>query len=113
MAKRILIFDDDKDILEVTAAILSKYNFEVKTINYLENGFLTNVRNFKPDVILMDLRIPEIGGMAATLQLKKTSDTKDIPVILFTAQNNGKETLEKSTGADDVVFKPFTISNLM
>jgi two-component system cell cycle response regulator DivK len=112
MCKKIIIFDDDKDILEVTSVILRKRDYRVKTVRDLDN-FMEMILEYKPDVILMDLRIPEIGGKEATRLLKNKSPTRNIPVILFTAHNNGKENLIEVTGADDVLFKPFNITNLV
>lgn len=107
-----MIFDDDHDILEVTSVILSKRQYQVEAVNDL-NNFLEKILRFRPNVILMDLRIPELGGKEATRIIKKTSDTKNIPVILFTAHNNGKDNLIDVTGAQDVLFKPFNIKTLV
>jgi DNA-binding response OmpR family regulator len=112
MLKKIIIFDDDKDILEVTSVILRKRDYLVKTVRNLKN-FMKDILDYHPDVILMDLRIPEIGGKEATLLLKKEKSTQNIPVILFTAHNNGKENLISFTGADEVLFKPFSIKDLI
>lgn len=112
MLKRIIIFDDDKDILEVTSVILSKRDYVVKTVGNLRN-FMGDILDFHPDVILMDLRIPDIGGKKATIRLKKAKKTQSIPIILFTAQNNGREELKTITGANGILFKPFTIKNLI
>ena len=107
-----MIFDDDHDILEVTSVILRKRQYQVEAVNDL-NDFLERILRFRPNVILMDLRIPELGGKEATRIIKKTLDTKNIPVILFTAHNNGKDNLMDVTGAQDVLFKPFNIKTLV
>ncbi len=112
MGKKVIIFDDDQDILEVTVAILHNRNFEVKGVDHLD-GFLDKVLKYSPDVILMDLRIPEIGGEEATRLLKNTSSTTDIPIIIFTAHSNGEKNIKDITGANDVVYKPFNINTLV
>jgi len=112
MSRRVIIFDDDKDILEVTSVILRKRDYNVKTVTNLKN-FMKEILDYGPDVILMDLRIPEIGGKKATIILKNDAYTQKIPVILFTAHNNGKENLISYTGADEVLFKPFSIKALV
>lgn len=112
MSKKIMIFDDDHDILEVTSLILSKRHYKVKAVNDLHD-FLDKILKFQPNVILMDIRIPELGGKEATRIIKKTMRTKNIPVILFTAHNKGKDDLINMTGAQDVLFKPFNIKTLV
>ncbi|HZE85450.1 MAG TPA: response regulator, partial [Puia sp.] len=69
MNKRVLIFDDDLDILQICAIVLKKKGFDVSTLNNSTN-VLENVRGYMPDVILMDNWIPGPGGIAATKQLE-------------------------------------------
>lgn len=110
MSKKVLICDDDLDILEVTKIILQMKGFSVETrINC--NHIFETVEEIKPDVILMDLWIPEIGGEAATSLLKNSEKTKGIPIILFSANNN-LEKIAQSCGANHFLSKPFDINEL-
>ena len=110
MAKRILIFDDDADILSICTYIMEEQGWEVHTSQHC-NNIDTTVRNIKPSVILMDNWIPDSGGVIATQTLKSQSDLKDIPVIYFSA-NNDIQTLAKQAGADTYLEKPFDLNEL-
>lgn len=110
MSKKILICDDDFDILEVTKIILQMKGYSVETrINC--NHIFEIVEEIRPDLILMDLWIPEIGGEAATILLKNSDTTKGIPVVLFSANNN-LEKIAESCGANYYLSKPFDINEL-
>lgn len=105
-----MICDDDFDILEVTALILSQKGFDVDTYSDCNNIF-TKVEVSKPDVILMDLWIPDLGGENVTALLKASDKTKSIPVVLFSA-NNDIEKVAISAGAEGYIKKPFEIKAL-
>lgn len=108
--KCVLICDDDEDILEVTKTILSMKGYKVETLNSCDN-LMPTVKDIQPDIILMDLRIPEIGGEEATRQLKAADYSKDIPVFIFSA-NNDIERAAAAAGADGFLRKPFEIKAL-
>jgi len=110
MNKRVLIFDDDQDILQICAIVLKKKGFDVSTLNNSSN-VLENVRSYQPDVILMDNWIPGPGGIAATKQLKNEPVLQDIPVIFFSANSNVSQ-LAQEARADYYLQKPFDITEL-
>lgn len=105
--KKVMICDDDFDILEVTALILLQKGYEVDTYSDCNNIF-AKVEVSKPDVILMDLWIPDLGGENVTALLKASEKTRSIPVILFSA-NNDIEKVALSAGAEGFIRKPFEI----
>lgn len=108
----VLICDDDQDILEVTREILTLRGYRVETLNCLNpEDFISHIESIKPNVILMDLWIPEIGGEEATRALKANPATRDIPVIMFSANNDIEKVAQKS-GAEDFLPKPYDISTL-
>jgi two-component system cell cycle response regulator DivK len=109
MNKRVLILDDDLDILQICAIVLKKKGFDVSTLNS-SNQILEQVRNYQPDVILMDNWIPGPGGIEATRQLKG-SELQDIPVIFFSANSNVTQ-LAREAQADYFLQKPFDIAEL-
>ena len=108
--KKILIFDDDKVILEVISIIFEEGGYEVE-ISETSHDIIQKVSAFQPDVILMDNWIPNIGGVEATKLLKSHEEYKNIPVIYVTA-NNDIVALAKSAQADDFVAKPFNLDDL-
>mgnify|MGYP000158761036 CR=1 FL=1 len=112
--KRILVCDDDPDIVEVTKIILEMEGFEVEALDFLrsDHDLLRVVNLQQPDLVLMDLRIPNIGGVRATEVIKQHASTTAIPVILFSANHTIME-ISQRIGADGVVRKPFDIKEIM
>ena len=108
--KKLLIFDDDKSILEVISIIFEENGYKVE-ISETSHDIIQKVTEFQPDVILMDNWIPNIGGVEATKLLKNNEDFKHIPVIYVTA-NNDIEMLAEKAKADDFVAKPFNLEDL-
>ncbi|HEV3327005.1 MAG TPA: response regulator [Puia sp.] len=110
MRKRVLILDDDLDILQICTIVLKKKGFDVLTLNN-SSQVLEQVKAYQPDVILMDNWIPGPGGIEATRTLKMGADTQDIPVIFFSANSNVTQ-LAQEAKADYFLQKPFDISEL-
>ena len=106
-AKRVFIFDDNLEILELCTEILKDLGFEVKTsptTNFIEK----QVQEFLPDLIFMDNWLPDISGIEATQLLKANQNLKNIPVVYFSANININQLAEQA-GADDFIAKPFDI----
>lgn len=108
--KRILIFDDDTIILEVVSIVLADAGYEV-SISETSHDIIEKVSSLKPDLILMDNWIPNIGGVEATQLLKSHVEFNDIPVIYLSA-NNDIASLAESAGADAYLAKPFDLVDL-
>ncbi|MEO7522772.1 MAG: response regulator [Ferruginibacter sp.] len=111
MKKNILIYDDDEEILLLCKAILTKHDFVTETLSICEN-VLGDIQTFKPDVILMDLWIPLMGGEKAIEIIKNNDATKNIPVLIFSANADIKDIFKK-VNAEGYVAKPFTISKFV
>lgn len=110
MKKTIIIFDDDSEILQICTIILEAKGFKVVTENNCDN-VAQKVAASGADVILMDNSIPQTGGIAATQAIKHHPDTKNVPVIFFSANFN-VEILSRQAGAEYFLAKPFNISEL-
>jgi len=110
MNKKVLILDDDMDILQICSIILKKKGFDVCTLNN-SHEVIDRVRGYQPDVILMDNWIPGPGGIEATKELKNTPDLQGIPVIFFSANSNVTQ-LAREAHADYFLQKPFDITEL-
>ncbi len=109
---KVLIADDDLDILEVVEMILVKKGFDVVKIG---NGHkvIDTVRQFNPHVILLDINIADKDGREICKKLKSLSSPyKDIPVILFSAMHNLKDTYSECL-ASDFIAKPFDSADLV
>jgi DNA-binding NtrC family response regulator len=108
--KKIIIFDDDEDILSICSYILEEQGWEVHTFTDC-NNIVEKVSSINPSVILMDNWIPDAGGIIATQTLKKSEDLKHIPVIYFSA-NSDIQLLAEHAGAETYLAKPFDLEDL-
>lgn len=111
MKKKILIYDDDQGILLLCKAILARFDFVVETLSRCDD-VLNDIESFQPHLILMDLWIPEIGGEKAIETLKENDTTKNIPVLIFSANVDIKDICKK-VNADGYVAKPFAVSTFI
>ncbi len=106
-AKKIFIFDDNLEILELCTEILEDLGCQVKT-SPTTNNVERQVSDFMPDLIFMDNWLPDISGIEATRMLKSNENLKNIPILYFSANSN-IDALAKEAGADDYLAKPFDI----
>ncbi len=110
---RVLVIDDDPKILTMIKMILSQEGFEVTTA---DSGFQAGIliSHWLPDIILLDLLMPEIGGLEISRRLKADERTKDIPIIAVTVLKDEKEIQEMfSAGIADCISKPFKSEELV
>lgn len=107
---RVLICDDDDGIVYVAQIILQERGYDVQTITQSDQIY-EHVRRFNPNVILLDLWMPEISGEEITRTLKQNSSTQHIPIVIVSASRD-TEKVAKNVGADDYIFKPFDIEEL-
>jgi len=108
--KKIVIFDDDEDILSICTYILEEQGWEVHTFTDC-NAITEKVSGILPDVILMDNWIPDDGGITATQTLKGSEDLQHIPIIYFSA-NSDIQSLASQAGAETFLAKPFDLEEL-
>jgi DNA-binding response OmpR family regulator len=108
--KKIIIFDDDEDILSICTYILEEQGWDVHTYTNC-NDIVSKVSDISPDVILMDNWIPDEGGIIATQALKNHQELKNIPVIYFSA-NSDIQLLADHAGAESYLAKPFDLEEL-
>ena len=111
MTKRLLILDDDKDILDVMKEIFIDEGYEVKTIESGDN-ILSDVINYRPDIILLDYILHGINGGELCHQIKTNQATCTIPIIIVTAYSKVINSLG-NYGCDSFVSKPFDITELV
>lgn len=108
--KRILVCDDDLDILDILEYALTDSGWDVVK-SYNVDDIINKVKKANPSVIIMDNWIPGVGGIEATQMIKRHPEYHKIPVIYLTA-NNDIETLAGKAGADLSLPKPFDLDNL-
>ncbi len=105
--KRILVVDDEADLVEMVKMRLEANNYEVLSA-YDGQEALDKARKEKPDLIILDLMLPKIDGYKVCRMLKFDEKYKKIPIILFTARaQESDQKIGKEVGADAYVTKPF------
>ena len=113
MKELIAIVDDEPDILELVSLHLKKTGFTTKEFLDAEN-FTAFLEDHTPDLIILDLMLPDTDGLDICKELKKKESSSSIPIIMLTAK--GEETdkiLGLELGADDYVTKPFSPKELV
>lgn len=103
--KRLLVVDDNADILEVVRIFLEMNGFEVFTTSKGDD-ILNDVANYSPQIILLDVYLRGSNGVEICNQLKSNPSTKHIPIMMVSAQANDYLILRKCA-ADDFIAKPF------
>ena len=109
----ILIVEDEQDIRELLAYNLEKEGYATVQAADGKEG-LELARSRKPDLILLDLMLPKMDGLAVCRELERDSGTVRIPIIMLTARGEDVDRiLGFELGADDYVVKPFNIRELL
>ena len=109
--ERVLIFDDDADILEVCTIVLRTNGFEVITEKNCED-ILAKIDGHTPDVLLMDNKIPPLGGIQACRTIRASPMHMGLPIVFFSA-NQDVARLAEEAGADHFIEKPFDLDTLI
>lgn len=106
-AKKILLIEDEKNIILGVKTCLEVANYRVAVVENGEKALEATLRE-KPDLILLDLMLPGIDGFEVCQNLKTMDETKKIPVIVLTAKTEEKDKEKaKRAGADAYMTKPF------
>lgn len=109
---RILILDDDKDLLTVVKSLLRKKGFDVFAFSDWRMAW-NSVRTYNPQLILLDVFLPGTDGLDVCKKLKSCSFTRNIPILMFSSYPNIAETAINEFGADDFIAKPFETSEII
>ena len=109
--KCILIYEDNQEILVLCKTILTRNHYHVETRLRCEN-VINDIDTIQPDLVLMDLWIPEIGGEKAVSLMKENPAICNIPVLLFSANADIKD-ICKRINADGYLEKPFDIKSFV
>ncbi len=110
--KKIFIADDQEDILSLLKEFLTNHDFEVMILKEPKN-ILSAVISFKPDLILLDLLMPDLGGFEICEILNKNLETREIPIIIITGFGNLADVKKAySLGAVGYFVKPFSLEDL-
>jgi phosphate regulon transcriptional regulator PhoB len=111
--KRILVIEDDPDIVELLRYNLEKEDFQVYAATDGKTG-LELVRRGSADLLILDLMLPQLSGIEVCKEIRKSQEHETLPIIMLTAR--GEETdrvLGLELGADDYVTKPFSVREMV
>ena len=109
----ILVADDDPDIVALVKNILERKGFGVQAA-YNGIEVFSRLEEQKPDLIILDIMMPQMNGLEVLTRLKGTADYLSIPVILLTAKYQPKDVVEGyKLGANYYITKPFTSAQLI
>jgi DNA-binding response OmpR family regulator len=111
MPKKILVVDDEADLVEILKLSLEMNNYEVITAFDGEEGF-EKAKKEKPDLILLDIMMPKKDGWTFVREMKMDESIKHIPVIVLTGKDQLKDEFELE-GVKDFIIKPVEIEVLL
>lgn len=112
MSRRVLIVDDEADLSELLAYNLWKAGYETRVARD-GSAALAEITSDRPDLIILDVMMPELSGYEVLARIRSTPELASIPVILLTAKSEEHDELEGlAYGADDFVTKPYSMKVL-
>jgi len=113
MVKLIAIVDDEPDILELVHVNLEKAGYKTKAFRNAKD-FLGFIKNKTPDLLILDLMLPDIDGIDLCKKLRQNDSYSDFPIIMLTAKDSEfDKVLGLELGADDYITKPFSVRELI
>jgi PleD family two-component response regulator len=108
----ILIVEDDVDVAEMLDAYFRVQGYDATTVHWGEDA-ITACRKSRPDLVILDIRLPDIDGFEVARQLREARRTENIPIIFLTEKRGRLDILQGlELGADDYITKPFDIQEL-
>lgn len=111
--KKVIVVEDEIDISKNIEFNLKKEGFSVSSINDGKDAF-DKIKEILPDLIILDIMLPNIDGLTILRYLKNDPQTKKIPVIILTAKSSETDKISGfEFGADDYISKPFSIRELI
>jgi len=109
---KILVVEDDLDVAEMLNAYFRVQGYEVFTVNWGEDG-VRACQTISPDLVVLDIRLPDIDGYEVARRLRIDRRTQDVPIIFLTEKRDRADRLHGlELGADDYITKPFDVQEL-
>ncbi|MBO7610977.1 MAG: response regulator transcription factor [Elusimicrobia bacterium] len=110
---KIVIVDDEETIRELVGDLLESENFKVIKCADTDDGYKRILKS-KPDLVILDVKMPQIGGIELCRLLRENVETKNIPVIMLTVESTETDkVIGFGVGADDYITKPFSNKELV
>ncbi len=112
-SKRILVVDDESDVTDLVAYHLRAKGFQVEAVND-PNSSIGVARTFLPDLVILDVMMPDLNGIQICRMLRADPKLKKVPVIFLTAKAEENDRIQGlELGADDYICKPFSTKELV
>jgi two-component system phosphate regulon response regulator PhoB len=112
-SRKILVVDDEYDVTELLSYNLRRNGFRVQSVND-PRRVMDVVREFEPELIVLDIMMPDLSGLQVCRMIRQESSLKAIPIIFLSAKTEEGDRIEGfESGADDYVCKPFSPKELM
>lgn len=111
MSKKILVVEDDHDILSLLKDVLENEGYEVTGLDFTDN-ILQNINQYHPDLVMLDFLLPGVNGGELCHEVKSNVLTAGLPVIMLSAFPRVLESLG-DFGADAFIAKPFDLSAML
>ena len=109
----IYVVEDDTNISEIESFALKNVGYEVESFD-TAGAFYKALKNRRPDLILLDIMLPDEDGLSILTNIRKNASVKDVPVIMITAKSSEIDKVKGlDAGADDYVTKPFGVMELI
>lgn len=113
MKAKVFLVEDDQSIVSLVQYNLQKEGFNVQTSGNGEEA-IKDIKNYEPDLILLDWMLPDLSGLNICKSLKKDKKHKNIPIIMLTAKGQEEDKVSAlNSGADDYITKPFGHAELI
>ncbi len=113
MATRVLIVEDDRDIADLVARYLGKAGFTTEVLSSGRDA-LTAIAAHPPDLIVLDLMLPQVDGLEICRAVRNQAKTAAVPIIMLTARGDESDRIVGlELGADDYIAKPFSPNELV
>lgn len=111
--KKILVVEDEESLLKLESILLTSKGYDVKGVANGQEA-LDAIAEEIPDLVLLDIMLPEMDGFEVCRRIKENPQTKDLPVVMLTAKKSREDmTRGQEVGADWYITKPFKSANVI
>ncbi len=113
MNNKILVVEDEESLLKLESILLTSKGYLVTGVMD-GRAALEEIRTNRPDLVILDIMLPEIDGFEVCKRIKENSETRDIPVVMLTAKKSNQDVERgRQVGADAYITKPFRSARVM
>ncbi len=112
MSEPILVVEDNSDISLLLQLVLESAGYQVATIDDGRDA-LTQVEKLHPQLVVMDIMMPEVSGLQVSRKIREKPDYQSLPILLVSAIDRLRDEQLKDSGADAIIYKPFDLDHLI